>query len=167
MLFDDAHLYNLLDKQNIEYEVFSHHPVFTTDEANSLKEKIIGAHSKNLLLRDRKKNFFLVSMPDEKKLDIKALSKEYGKGGLSFARDEHLMTYLGVIPGAVTPYGLINDTDKAVTFILDHDFMGHDIVNFHPLRNDKTLSIAVNDLISFLTLYHTPPKVQVLPCICS
>lgn len=155
----------LFEQYKIAYEMHQHKPVFTVAESHEVSANIPGAHSKNLFLKDRKQSFFLVSILDYKRLDVKAMSKLYGKGGLSFASSEALDEKLGLIPGAVTPYGLINDEDLAVKFILDEDFLKQDIVNFHPLRNDYTVSVAAADFLQFCELIKHSPDIIKIPIL--
>lgn len=82
-------------------------------------------------------------------MDLKALSKNFGNGHFSFGNGEELLTYLGVTPGSVTPFGLIHDKDHQVNFLLDKDLMNHEVMNFHPLRNDMTVSVPLNHFLSF------------------
>jgi Ala-tRNA(Pro) deacylase len=124
-----------------------------------------GAHSKNLFLKDKKDNFFLVSIIDQKRVDLKILSKRYGKGGLSFATAECLKALLDLMPGSVTPYGLLNDIENKVTFILDEDFLSHSLINFHPLRNDMTVSVAPNDFLTFCTRIDHTPSITPIPVL--
>ena len=153
----------LFEQHKVAYEMHQHKPVFTVAESHDVGKQIPGAHSKNLFLKDRKQSFLLVSVLEHKRLDVKAMSKLYGKGGLSFASAEALDKKLGVIPGAVTPYGLINDESLAVKFILDEDFVKHEIVNFHPLRNDYTVSVSTTAFLQFCELIKHPPEIIRIP----
>lgn len=125
--------------------------------AKNLASKLRGIDSKNLFLKDKKDNFVLVSVLNFKRVDLKELSKLYGKEAFSFAKPEDLKELLDLLPGSVTPYGLINDTEHKIKFILDEDFLTHDLINFHPLRNDMTVSVTPADFLSFCTAVdHTP-----------
>ncbi|MGD1997792.1 MAG: prolyl-tRNA synthetase associated domain-containing protein [Candidatus Dependentiae bacterium] len=136
------------DEHNINHTIYEHEPVFTTEEDKGIE--IEGAQSKNLFLRDKKKqHYFLISVLQHKRVDIKTLSKQLGHGNLSFGKPDAMEELLGVVPGSVTPYGLIHDADKRVRFLLDKDFLAHDILNFHPLRNDMTVSVARDDFLKF------------------
>lgn len=148
---------DLLKDHSIDFTLHQHVSVFTTSESEEIKKYIPGAHSKNLFLKDKKKNYVLLSVLDTKKVDLNLFSKAYGKGHFSFANDEDLMYFLGVIPGSVTPYGLLNDIARNVTFYLDQDFLKSDYVNFHPLRNDMTLNIATADFLKFCEIVNHPP----------
>ncbi|MDP3533103.1 MAG: prolyl-tRNA synthetase associated domain-containing protein [Alphaproteobacteria bacterium] len=148
---------DFLKNHSIDFELYQHVSVFTTSESEKIKQDIPGAHSKNLFLKDKKKNYVLLSVLDTKKVDLTAFSKSYGKGRFSFASDEDLMYFLGVIPGSVTPYGLLNDIARNVIFYLDQDFLKSDHVNFHPLRNDMTLNVSTYDFLKFCEIVNHPP----------
>ncbi|TIX38141.1 MAG: hypothetical protein E5V36_22360, partial [Mesorhizobium sp.] len=112
---------------------------------------VTGGHTKNLFLKDKKDNFFLVSVDEEAVVDLKQIHHLIGAAGrVSFGRPEMLMELLGVVPGAVTVFGLINDTDRRVKVVLDAELMSHAVVNAHPLTNEATTSIATADLIKFV-----------------
>lgn len=158
-----APLLDLLREHQFQYQLHEHEPVFTVEEGKHVSEKIQGAHSKNLFLKDKKKNFFLVSVLDYKRVDLKALSKMYGKGGLSFGNAEELNQKLKLTPGAVTPYALLHDINNEVTFILDEDFMKYDIVNFHPLQNDLTVSMDIKSFMRFFEVINHVPEIIKIP----
>ena len=156
-------LFQFLDQLSLMYECHSHEAVYTVQDANHLKDIIPGAHSKNLFLKDKKKAFYLVSVLEHKRVDLKALSKVLGKGGLSFANDEDLLENLNVTPGSVTPFGLMHDQSLKVTFVLDRDFLNDTIVNFHPLRNDMTISIGLKEFLHFLDIIEHHPIIMDIP----
>lgn len=150
----------LFEQHAIAYILHEHKPVFTTEEETGIE--IAGAHSKNLFLRDKKKNYFLVSVLEHKRVNLKVLSKYLGRGGLSFGSAEMMTELLGVVPGAVTPYGLLHDRDKRVTFVLDNDFLQHEVLNFHPLRNDMTVSVSRDAFLKFCeTVGHAPDCIEI------
>jgi Ala-tRNA(Pro) deacylase len=142
---------NVLDNLGLKVTVHHHEPVFTVDEARSLRGEIPGGHSKNLFLKDRKNNIFLVSAIEDTTIDLKSIHHQIGaKGRVSFGSPELLDKILGVQPGAVSPLGLVNDTDRQCTAVLDKAFFDHAQMNFHPLDNSMTVSIAPGDLLQFL-----------------
>lgn len=153
----------LLNEYQLDFEMFEHEPIFTVDEGKHLSTSIIGAHSKNLFLKDKKKSYFLVSVLEHKRVDLKTLSKNFGKGGLSFASEKELDQKLKLTPGSVTPYGLLYDTEKDVTFLLDEEFLQHKIVNFHPLQNDLTLSVEIKEFLRFFELINHHPNIIKIP----
>jgi Ala-tRNA(Pro) deacylase len=146
-----ADLFAFLDSLGIAHKTKHHPPVFTVAESESLRDEIPGGHTKNLFLKDKKDQFFLLTVDEHATVDLKTVHTLVGGASkFSFGKPEKLMEYLGVIPGAVTAFGIINDHDKAVTIVLDADLMKNDVVNCHPLANDATTSIASADLIRFV-----------------
>lgn len=153
----------LLNEYQLAFEIYEHEPIFTVNEGKHLSASIMGAHSKNLFLKDKKKSYFLVSVLEHKRVDLKTLSKNFGKGGLSFASKEELEQKLQLTPGSVTPYGLLHDAKKEVTFLLDEEFLQHEIVNFHPLQNDLTLSMKMKEFLRFFELIEHHPSIIKIP----
>lgn len=156
-------LFRFLDELGIKHSTKDHAPVFTVAESVALRDEIPGGHTKNLFVKDKKDNFFLLTVEENAAVDLKTVHTLIGAASkVSFGKPEKLMEYLGVIPGSVTAFGAINDTGKNVTFVLDADLMAHDIVNCHPLSNDATTSIASADLIRFMEATgHTPVVLKV------
>lgn len=145
-------LLSFLAEHQLTYQLYEHEPVFTVEEGKQVSAAISGAHSKNLFLKDKKGNFFLVSILEYKRLDLKTFSKKYGKGGLSFASAAELEAKLKLTPDSVTPYALLNDPQREVCFILDEDFLSFELVNFHPLQNDVTISMPIDSFLRFFQL---------------
>ena len=143
-------LHARLDALGIEYKAVSHPPVFTVEEAKALRGELSGSHIKNLFLRNKKGKMWLVTCLEDRQVDLKALGERLEAGRLSFGSPDRLMTYLGVKPGAVTPFAIINDTGGAVTMVLDSGVMTEGPVNCHPLVNTMTTALAPADLIHFL-----------------
>jgi Ala-tRNA(Pro) deacylase len=144
-------LFDFLDGLGIKHSTKDHAPVFTVAESVSLRDAIPGGHTKNLFVKDKKDNFFLLTVEEHAAVDLKTVHTLIGAASkVSFGKPEKLMEYLGVIPGAVTAFGAINDTGNNVTFVLDTELMGDDIINCHPLSNDATTSIGRDDLIRFM-----------------
>lgn len=158
-------LFNFLAEHQLPYQLYEHEPIFTVEEGKHLSASINGAHSKNLFLKDKKKNFFLVSILEHKRVDLKQLSKMYGKGGLSFASAEELDEKLKLTPGSVTPYALLNDVEQKIVFILDEDFLTFEIVNFHPLQNDLTVSMSIASFLRFFQLIHHQVNIIQIPIL--
>ncbi|MBS0287240.1 MAG: prolyl-tRNA synthetase associated domain-containing protein [Proteobacteria bacterium] len=156
-------LLDLLKEHDFSYQLYEHEPVFTVEEGKHVSEQINGAHSKNLFLKDKKKNFFLVSVLDHKRVDLKALAKQYGKGGLSFSNAQELEEKLQLTPGSVTPYALLHDKSNEVTFILDEDFLQYELVNFHPLQNDLTIGMDITSFMRFFEIIHHVPQIIKIP----
>ncbi len=128
-----------------------HAPVFTVEEAKAVRASLAvdGTHIKNLFLRDKKKNMWLVIVHEDHRVDLKALAQILDARHLSFGSPERLMQHLGVIPGAVTPLSVINDHDHLVNVVLDARVANADTVHCHPLSNDMTTAIRVCDLRAF------------------
>ncbi|MGO4111848.1 prolyl-tRNA synthetase associated domain-containing protein [Rhizobium ruizarguesonis] len=144
-------LFAFLDWLGIAHKTVDHAPVFTVAESVALRDEIPGGHTKNLFIKDKKDRYFLLTVEENAEVDLKQVHNLIGGSGrVSFGRAEKLMEYLGVIPGAVTAFGAINDTAENVTFVLDAELMREEIVNCHPLSNDATTSIASSDLIRFM-----------------
>src|ERR687890_1792182 len=157
-------LFAYLEKLGIRTETFEHAPVFTVAESRGVKAKIPGGHSKNLFLKDRKDRLFLVVAKDETRIDLKRLHETIGASGrLSFGSAELLNETLGVEPGSVTPFALINDTAGRVSVILDADLMAFERVNFHPLVSSMTTTIGRDDLRAFLAATDHEARVLRLP----
>lgn len=146
-----AELFQFMDSLGIQHSTKYHPPVFTVAESESLRDEIPGGHTKNLFLKDKKDRYFLLTVDEHATVDLKTVHQIVGGASkFSFGKPEKLMEYLGVIPGAVTAFGIVNDTNKDVTIVLDADLMKNDIVNCHPLSNDATTSISSSDLIRFV-----------------
>jgi Ala-tRNA(Pro) deacylase len=140
-----------LRELGIEYARHEHPPVATVEEAEAHWTGIDGTHCKNLFLRNQKGNrHYLVVLTASKRADLKAVADQIGDGKLSFASPERLMTSLGVTPGSVSPFGLINDRDHAVRVALDRDFQTAARLAFHPNINTRTFTIAAADFRKFL-----------------
>ncbi len=144
-------LFAFLDKLGIAVSTMRHPPLFTVADSQALRGEIPGGHTKNLFLKDKKGNFFLVTVDEEATVDLKQIHHLIGATGrVSFGKPEELMGLLGVTPGAVTVFGLINDTGRKVTVVLDEALMQNAIINAHPLTNEATTSIAAGDLLTFI-----------------
>lgn len=146
-----------LEERGIESSTVEHPPVFTVEEARRLRGDLPGAHSKSLFLRNKKGRMWLVVTLEDRPIDLKELGVRLESGRLSFGSPERLMRYLGVIPGAVTPFAVINDQEGVVTVALDRQMLEVEPLNFHPLDNTKTTAISTASLIRFLNATgHTP-----------
>lgn len=156
-----------LEALGIAVRTVSHPPVFTVAEAKRLRGKLPGAHVKNLFLRDKKGRMWLLTCLEDRPLDLKGLGRHLGVKSLSFASAERLMTYLGVIPGAVTAFGIVNDRAGKVQVLLDQALYAIDPLNLHPLTNDRTTAIAPDDLIRFLEAEEHPPQLLDLDALCA
>jgi Ala-tRNA(Pro) deacylase len=136
-----------------------HPPVFTVEQARALRGEIPGAHCKNLFLKDKDGTLWLIVCLEDRRVDLKALPARIGSGRLSFGRSELLRRILGVDPGAVTPFALINAAPASVNVVLDSEMMRQDLVNYHPLENSATTTIAASDLLAFIRACGHDPKI--------
>ena len=143
-------LFQRLAGLGIETTTREHRAVFTVAESQDLRGALPGAHCKSLFLKDKKGTLWLVVALEERPLDLKALAPVIGAARISFASPERLRENLGVEPGSVTPFALINDPECRVRVVLDAEMMAADIANFHPLSNDATTAIAPGDLLRFI-----------------
>jgi Ala-tRNA(Pro) deacylase len=150
-----------LGELGIASQTIDHDAVFTVEEAKALRGELPGGHIKNLFLRNKKEEMWLVVVEEDKRVDLKALGELLGAGKLSFGSPDRLMTYLGVLPGAVTPFSIINDKQRKVTVVLDQDLLEKNPVNCHPLVNTKTTAVAPQDLLRFLDAEgHKPQMIR-------
>jgi Ala-tRNA(Pro) deacylase len=143
-------LFARLDALGIAHATTRHRPVFTVEDGADLKAQMPGGHTKNLFLKDKKGALFLLSALADTAIDLNALSKTIGAARFSFGSAERLMQHLGVEPGSVTLFALINDPERRVTLLLDEALLAHDPVNFHPLRNDATTAVSPDGMLTFI-----------------
>jgi Ala-tRNA(Pro) deacylase len=153
-------LFAALDRLGIAHPTVTHPPLFTVEQSRSLRGTIAGGHTKNLFLKDKKGALFLVTALEDAVINLKSLHRRLGASGrFSFGPADAMQETLGVTPGAVTPFGVINDTGGHVAVVLDADLMEHATINAHPLVNTMTTSIARNDLVKFLEATGHPPRI--------
>lgn len=151
-------LFDRLARLGLRVSTITHPPVFTVEEAKTVRGPLPGAHTKNLFVRNKKGRMWLVCCLEDREVDLKALGTALGAGRLSFASAERLNQYLGVVPGAVTPFAAINDTEGAVTLALDRQMLdSYETLHAHPLDNAMTTAIAPRDLVVFLEAVGHPP----------
>ncbi|NBC32762.1 MAG: prolyl-tRNA synthetase associated domain-containing protein [Alphaproteobacteria bacterium] len=143
-------LFARFEELGIRVETHRHDPVFTVDEAKALRGLLPGGHCKNLFLRNKKEQHWLVVCEEDRQVDLRRLGDRLGAGRLSFGSSERLMRVLGVPAGSVTPFALINDVDRKVSVVLDRTMMTHELLNYHPLDNTMTTAIARDDLVRFI-----------------
>ena len=154
-------LFAALDALGIEHSTIKHPPLFTVEQSRALRGQIPGGHTKNLFLRDKKYALYLVVAEEDAEIDLKGLHRLLGASGrFSFGSADLLREVWGVEPGAVTPFGAINDTHARVTVVLDAAMMAHDILNFHPLINVMTTAIRRDDLLKFLRSTGHEPRIE-------
>ncbi len=141
------------DQLSIIHETHDHAPIFTVEEGKDLKKNIPGAHGKSLFLTNKTGQYWLVITKDDTRTDLKALSDYLETKRFSFAKADKMQEYLGVTPGSVTPFALINDQERRVHVIIDKKLTDHEQVVFHPLKNDKSTVIKSADLIRFINSF--------------
>lgn len=152
-------LLNRFKNLGIETATRNHAPVYTVEEARALRGEIPGGHCKNLFLKDDKANIWLIVCLEEAEIDLKAAPAKIGSRRLSFGKPDLLRDVLGVEPGSVTPFGLINDRDQRVNVVLDAAMMSHQLLNYHPLENTATTTISAADLVTFIRSCGHEPKI--------
>jgi Ala-tRNA(Pro) deacylase len=147
----------------VETETVDHPPLFTVDDSRTLRGEIPGGHTKNLFVKDKKGRLFLLVLGEETLVDLKKVHETIGaQGRVSFGSAELLEEVWGVRPGAVTPFGAINDKMARVSVVLDQAMMRHERLNFHPLVNTRTTGLKSADLIKFLRATGHEPLVAAL-----
>lgn len=143
-------LFAFLAELGISVTTMTHPPLYTVADSQALRGDIPGGHTKNLFLKDRKDQYFLLTVEEDATVDLKTIHTQIGAAGrVSFGKPEALMELLGVIPGAVTAFGVINDTENRVRLFIDEALLRHDVINAHPLTNEATTSIGTQDLLRF------------------
>jgi Ala-tRNA(Pro) deacylase len=152
-------LFAYLDRLGIAHRTMTHPPLFTVEQSQALRGQIPGGHSKNLFLKDKKNALFLVVALEDAVIELKSLHHRLAAGRFSFGSADLMREVLGVEPGAVTPFGALNDTGGRLTVVLDAGMMAHETLNYHPLVNTKTTSIGRADLIKFLEATGHPPRI--------
>jgi Ala-tRNA(Pro) deacylase len=154
-------LFAALDRLGIPHRTVKHPPLFTVEQSRALRGQIPGGHTKNLFLRDKKHAIYLVVALEDAEIDLKSLHRRLAASGrFSFGSSDLMRELLGVMPGAVTPFGVINDLEGRVTVVLDSAMMEHETLNYHPLDNAMTTAIARDDLVKFLESTGHPPRIE-------
>lgn len=143
-------LFAMLAGLGIETRTHRHPPVFTVEENRALRGGLSGGHCKSLFLKNKKDQLWLVVCREDRRMDFRRLERQLGSGRLSFGKPELLMDVLGVTPGSVTPFGLINDRGGRARVVLDKAMLIESPLNYHPLENTATTQIAAADLLRFI-----------------
>ena len=153
----------LLKDLGMETVTREHEPVFTVEESEHVTASIPGGHTKNLFVKDKKGNFFLIVAGNKADIPLNRVHTLIGaKGRVSFANADYLMDYLGVTPGSVNAFAPMNDTMGKVKVVIDEPLLENEFINCHPLINDKTTTISREDLLRFLRHFnHEPLIIQV------
>jgi len=153
-------LFSLLASLDIQVSTIRHPPLYTVADSQALRGELAGGHTKNLFLKDRKDAYYLLTVEEDAVVDLKQIHHQIGASGrVSFGKPEALMELLGVAPGGVTAFGVINDTEGKVKLFLDETLMRHEVVNAHPLTNEATTSIRADDLVRFAKAVGHEPQI--------
>ena len=148
-----------LEGNGIDHVTLDHPAVFRVGEGDDFKARLPGAHTKNLFLKDKKDRLWLISARQDTEIDLKRLHRVIGSDRLSFGSAELMVETLGVTPGSVTAFALINDTDKRLTFVVDRRLWEAERVNFHPLNNTATTGVDQAGFRRFLEAIGVEPIV--------
>jgi Ala-tRNA(Pro) deacylase len=144
-------IYEILTSLGIVYKKYQHTAVFTVAEAEKVDAEIEGGKTKNLLLRNgNKQKYYLVIVEASRRVDMKMLSAKLGEKRLSFASPDELFAKLGLTPGSVSPFGLLNNDDNDVIVIVDKDLLEYEQLGFHPNKNTESLVISIESFQKFL-----------------
>lgn len=154
-----AELFERFKSLGIETRTLDHAPVFTVEQAKLVHDDMPGGHCKNLFCKDEKGVLWLIVALEDAAINLKAAPAKIGSKRLTFGKPELLMEVLGVEPGSVTPFGLINDINNRINVILDEAMMRETPLNYHPLKNDATTSITPDDLITFIKSCGHAPRI--------
>jgi Ala-tRNA(Pro) deacylase len=145
-------LFAHFDALGIVHRAYSHPPVFTVAEAAALRGSLPGGHCKSLFLKDKNGGFWLAVMLEERRIDLKRLAARLSAPRFSFGGAADLYKVLGVRPGSVTPFALVNDVERLVTPVLDAAMLDRDLLNYHPLENDRTTAVSPADLLRLIAV---------------
>ncbi len=149
-MYKKQEVYALLNERGIEYEAIEHEAVYNMEEADALELPHREAGTKNLFIRDdKKRSYYVVSIPEHDRLDLKALREKLGSRPLKFAQDNELMDLMGLIPGQVTPFGTLNDTEHKVKVLISDYFRGG-LMDAHPNDNTATMILKADDVVELL-----------------
>ncbi len=151
-------LFARLAELGITTQTHEHEPLFTVEDSQALRGELPGGHCKSLFLKDKKGGLCLVVADEDQRVDLNALSKRLGAPRFSFGKPELLEEVLGVTPGSVTPFALMNDRAQRVNVVLDEVMLANETLNYHPLTNVKTTAISRDDLLTFIEACGHAPR---------
>jgi len=140
----------LLNSRGYDYELHEHEPLHTVEDSYNLRGKIKGSHSKNLFLKNKKNKFFLISCEEFTDINLKKISKSLEMGNVSFAKEEYLKSLLGIKPGSVTPFALLNNNNNDIVFYLEERLYNSNFINFHPLTNTATVTMSCDNFVKLM-----------------
>ena len=159
----EADLFEFLDGLGIETKTIRHAAVFTVEEARDVRGDLPGGHCKSLFLKDKKGQLWLAVVDEDRRVDMKELATRIGAARLSFGSETLLYEVLGITPGSVTPFALMNDTEKRVAVVLDEDMLKLSPLHYHPLDNRATTTIRPDDLVAFIRATGHEPMIVAIP----
>lgn len=155
-------LFSYLEKLGVEIRTFEHPPLFTVEQSKKYRGDIPGGHCKNLFLKDKKGALWLIVTLEETAVNLKTLHKTIGSARLSFGKPDLMQDVLGIEPGSVSPFALINDREKHTNVVLDQTMMALELLNYHPLSNEATTSISSADLLAFIKSLGFEPQITLI-----
>ena len=155
-------LFARLQALGIETKTVRHAPVFTVEESKALRGQLPGGHCKSLFLKNKKGKFWLVVALEDSRINLKRLAQQLGAGRLSFGKPEAMRDLLGVEPGSVTPFSVINPSTVSVQIILEERMLSQRPLHYHPLLNDQTTAIEPEDLVRFIRACGHAPQIHAL-----
>ena len=158
-------LFAFLDHLKIPHRTLEHQAAHTVEQAREHRGALPGGHAKNLFLKCKKGSLWLVIAQETTPIRLNQLHKQLGCGRLSFGSPELMFEVLGVHPGSVTPFALLNDQQQKVNLVLDERLMQQDPLNFHPLQNTATTTISSHDLLVFISACGFTPQIMALPLL--
>lgn len=151
-MFGKREVIGLLDDRGIDYEIVEHEAVYTMEGMEELGLPFGEEVVKNLFVRDdKKRSYYLVTMPEDRPCNMKALRRALSSRPLRFASEEDLSAILGLFPGAVTPFGILNDEERKVTFVIERSLFAQKAVGIHPNDNTATLRVSLEDVIDIVS----------------
>ena len=139
-----------LNSMGIQFKIVEHEPAYTTEEADKYIEGYDGVRTKTMFICNKKKNYYMIMMDDSKRLDMNKFKEIVSEKQMKMASEESLKEKLGVKPGMVSPFGLLNNDEKDVKIYMDKEIITEEIMTFHPNDNTKTLFITTKDLFKYL-----------------
>ncbi|HEY2661133.1 MAG TPA: YbaK/EbsC family protein [Caulobacteraceae bacterium] len=154
-----ADLFAFLDRHAIAHSTLEHEAVFTVEDGPEMKARLPGGHTKNLFLKDAKGRIWLITALDDTAVDLKTIHKTIGAARLSFGSADLMLEVLGVRPGSVTPFGLVNDVEHRATLVVDAALLAREPLNFHPLLNTATTAVSKAGFLAFLQALGVEPLV--------
>jgi Ala-tRNA(Pro) deacylase len=160
MPLNETDLFAALDVLDIHHSTVRHQPLFSVEQSKEVNASLPGGHTKNLFIKDKKSRHFLVTMEHDAVIDLKTIHTRIGgQGRVSFGSADAMMEMLGVTPGSVTLFGIINDRANQLTVFIDEGLLAHDMINAHPLTNVATTTIATKDMLRFLEAHGHRPSI--------